>query len=102
MIKYDLESINFKLIKFDLKSNAKTILSEENTENINEGYKRIKYPDSYFDIKDAILSDYSDNRDLNFFLKGGSIVWNKGFTGSLNIEASDFLNENKINSMLIF
>ncbi len=91
-----MESINFKLIKLDLKSNTKTILAEKSTENLNTGDKRIKYPDSYFDLKDAVLSDYSNNNDLNYFLKGGSIVWNKGFTGSLNVEASDFLKYYKI------
>jgi hypothetical protein len=92
----DIESNIFKLIKYDLKSNGKTIIADNSKEILNAQYRNIKYPDSYFDMKDAVMADYSDDLNFDFNTSGGGIIWDKSFTGFMTIKAQDFLNTHKL------
>jgi hypothetical protein len=87
----DFSSNIFRLIRFDLKTNTKTIISDTGKEMLNFQYKNIRYPESYFDIKDADMSSYSNDLDFNFNTSGGGTAWNKSFTGFINITACDYL-----------
>ncbi|MBN2403426.1 MAG: hypothetical protein JXN64_13690 [Spirochaetes bacterium] len=91
----DIESNIFRLNRFDLRTNTKRVLADNRNELLSERYKRIKYPDSYFEVKDFILSDYSDDLEFDFSTHAGGIAWDRNFTGFLNIQAQDFLRMHK-------
>jgi hypothetical protein len=92
----DNESNVFKLVKYDLKTTAVTIIADNSKEIINAEYRNIKYPDSYFDMNDAVIADYSDELNFDFSTAGGGVIWNKSFTGFINIKAQDFLKMHKL------
>ncbi len=94
--KNEIESNIFRLFRYDLKTKIKTSISDKNKEILRPENKNINYPASYFDIKDAYLSDYNDTLGFNSTTSGGGIAWDENFTGFLNIKASDFLKTHKL------
>ncbi|MFH0977525.1 MAG: BamA/TamA family outer membrane protein [Spirochaetota bacterium] len=91
----NIKSGIFKLIRFDLTTKSKTVISNNGNEVPDTQYNRVKYPAAYFDAKDAVFSDYNDELNLDFTGQGGGVVLHKNFAGFVNIKAADILKMHK-------